>query len=153
MDTRAKLRTVKVLANEEQHIAPQSPESHPTCAICFDDLDTCITKLPCNHVYHSVCYSTFLAHELRVNTKDTIICPLCRRTILQIVVESPGTRESSGTLESPGTPESPSSRNIGYFALARARCNIVCVQLSLVVLFVLIANLIRCKSFKFVCED
>lgn len=46
------------------------------------------TTLQCQHTFHTHCYTTFLAHNI-INKKGDIQCPLCRETILQIVVHSP----------------------------------------------------------------
>lgn len=50
--------------------------------------DHACTVLQCQHKFHTHCYTTFLAHNV-INKKDDIQCPMCRETILQIIIHSP----------------------------------------------------------------
>jgi DNA-directed RNA polymerase subunit RPC12/RpoP len=64
-------------------------DSSSHCSICLTDISNhASTTLQCEHTFHTHCYTTFLAHNI-INKKEDIQCPLCRETILQIVVHSP----------------------------------------------------------------
>lgn len=64
-------------------------DSSSYCSICMTHIsDHASTVLQCQHRFHTHCYTTFLAHNV-INKKDDIQCPMCRDTILQIIVHSP----------------------------------------------------------------
>lgn len=64
-------------------------DSSSYCSICMTQIsDHACTVLQCQHKFHTHCYTTFLAHNV-INKKDDIQCPMCRDTILQIIVHSP----------------------------------------------------------------
>ncbi|CAL8071451.1 unnamed protein product [Calicophoron daubneyi] len=50
-------------------------EKYKTCSICFDDyqLSEDVTRLPCQHVYHTTCVNTWL--------KQHATCPICRKDL------------------------------------------------------------------------
>lgn len=60
-----------------------------TCTVCFSNMDDNITTtLRCGHKYHTDCYTSYIAYNL-VHKKETITCPICRGSILEITVNKP----------------------------------------------------------------
>lgn len=64
-------------------------ENAPDCTICLETLKQGdeVKKLPCGHVFHSVCVTPWLM-------KKRAVCPVCRQGIFDddMLVESAGWR-------------------------------------------------------------
>lgn len=62
-------------------------ETTCTCAVCLDDLSLSDIGrlLPCGHIFHASCIDRWILHmATRTNaTKVNILCPLCKRGLLQ----------------------------------------------------------------------
>lgn len=54
------------------------------CAICHEELIEKPCELPCDHRFHTTCYTEYMAYEIHTNNKTTVLCPLCRSVVLQI---------------------------------------------------------------------
>lgn len=66
----------------------ESPDDN-ICTICYSQIESNTkTTLKCGHVYHTDCYTTYIAYNI-VNKKEIITCPVCRNNILEIVVDKP----------------------------------------------------------------
>lgn len=53
-------------------------EENINCSICLEDIpvNTQVMKIPCNHVFHTECLSTWLKDQ-------SYMCPLCRQPVGQ----------------------------------------------------------------------
>lgn len=85
--------SVTIKKNGYQEIVETKSEDETqddnVCTICYSQiLDSSKTILKCKHVYHTECYTTFIAYNV-VNKKEIITCPICRSNILEIVENKP----------------------------------------------------------------
>lgn len=63
------------------------------CSICLSNVCNDVhTRLACKHVYHTKCYTSYIAHNI-VNRKEHIECPLCRNLIIQIIIHNSETSQ------------------------------------------------------------
>lgn len=81
--------SVTINNNEYQDITEtksvDESQDNNICTICYSSIeDDTKTTLKCGHVYHTECYTTYIAYNV-VKKKETITCPVCRNDILEIV--------------------------------------------------------------------
>lgn len=85
-------------------------DSSNYCSICLNEVTTqASTTLECNHTFHTHCYTTFLAHNI-IHKKEDIQCPLCRESILQIIVQSPTNIHLITNVSGEDSPNRPNSQ-------------------------------------------
>lgn len=82
--------SVNVNNNDDKEIKEtKNMDNESICTICYSQIeDDTKTTLKCGHIYHTECYTTYIAFNI-VNKKETITCPVCRNNILEIVVNKP----------------------------------------------------------------
>ncbi|KAN0106476.1 hypothetical protein V8E51_009352 [Hyaloscypha variabilis] len=52
------------------------------CPICLDTLEDAIALLPCNHVFDILCFR----HWIKARLPQNIACPLCRSSVLKLLL-------------------------------------------------------------------
>lgn len=85
--------SVTINQNDDQDIietkSVDETQDDNICTICYSSIeDNTKTTLKCGHMYHTDCYTTYIAYNI-INKKETITCPVCRNDILEIVVSKP----------------------------------------------------------------
>lgn len=64
------------------------PPEKGICTICIENIENACMSLDCGHVFHPTCYNDYMMYEFTHN-KKCITCPVCRKTLINVVVESP----------------------------------------------------------------
>lgn len=62
------------------------PSEKGICTICIDTIENACMSLDCGHVFHPTCYNEYMLYEFTHN-KKCINCPVCRKTLISVVVE------------------------------------------------------------------
>lgn len=70
----------------ELDVISRSGQETTACAICLSDIDKYSMALNCGHAFHPDCYNQYVVYEV-MHGKRLVSCPLCRETLVQIVVE------------------------------------------------------------------
>ena len=72
---------------KDNEVECRNEEVPSHCSICMDEITTkTYTRLNCLHTFHTDCYTSFIAHNI-VNKKESIKCPMCRDTIIQVIIK------------------------------------------------------------------
>jgi hypothetical protein len=81
--------SVNIKNNDDLEMIETNIDDNNVCTICYSHIEDDIkTTLKCGHMYHTECYTTYIAYNV-VNKKESITCPVCRNDIIEIVVNKP----------------------------------------------------------------
>ena len=162
-------------AQDDSHVSvrdvPDVPDAHAQthalvcvqteynthCAICQEKLNAPLCQLMCKHTFHTMCYNTYFAHEL-CNTKNKVACPLCRSTVLEVVVHE---RNEENTRDTQShhilnrqraiTDDNDSIDDNVRLSRRRRVCNYASLILMVCFVIYFFCSLVRCNNGLLVC--